>query len=116
MNTAIIINLDYEAFPIVKCRKIWGLIEKGMADAGFLKNNRLFITNANPEVAFEKARDVLHQVEDDCRADGEDFQSCIREFYGIPHSQIVDLSLPSAHEITVDFIASGTFQSLFPGQ
>ena len=115
LNTAIIINLDYENFPILKCRKVWGLIEDGMAEAGFSKNNRLFLTNVGSEIAFARARDVLHRVEEDCRVQGEDILHCVREFYGIPYPQIVDLALPAAHEITVDFLATGTFQNLFPG-
>ena len=115
LNTAIIINLDYENYPILKCRKVWDLIETAMTEAGFSKNNRLFLTNVGSEIAFARARDVLHRVEENCRALGDDGLHCVREFYGIPYAQIVDLAQPSAHEITVDFLATGTFQNLFPG-
>ena len=114
MNTVIIINLDYESFPIVKCKRVWDLIETGMCEAGFIKSNRLFIANVNSEIAFAKARSVLHDIENACLAEGEDVLHCVREFYGIPYSQIVDLALPSAREITVDFMAAGSFQKLFP--
>ena len=117
MNTVIIINLDYESFPIVKCRQLWQRIEKAMAVAGFSKSNRLFITNADSGTAFARARDAMQRVERQCRDDDEDIMRCVREFYGIPHfqtSQIVDLVQPSAQEITVDFLSGGSFQKLFP--
>jgi len=114
LNT-VIINLDYETFPIMECRKIRSLIEKGMSEAGFTQNNRLFISNVDSEIAFARARDVMHRVERECRDDGVDILHCARGFYGIPCSQIVDLIPTAAHEITVDFMASGTFQRLFPG-
>lgn len=114
MNTVIIINLDYESFPIVKCRQLWQRIEKAMAEAGFSKSNRLFISNADSGTAFARARDAMQRIERQCRDDDEDIMQCVREFYGIPYSQIVDLVQPSAQEITVDFLSSGSFQKLFP--
>ena len=39
---------------------------------------------------------------------------CLREFYGIPYSQIVDLVQPSTQEITVSFLSGGSFLKLFP--
>lgn len=114
MNTVIIVNLDYESFPIVKCRQLWQRIEKAMAEAGFSKSNRLFISNADSGTAFARARDAMQRVERQCRDDDEDIMHCVREFYGIPYSQIVDLVQPSAQEITVDFLSGGSFQRLFP--
>ena len=114
MSTVIIINLDYENFPIVKCRELWQCIETAMVDAGFIKNNRLFISNTDSGTAFARARDAMHRVERHCRDEDEDVMQCVREFYGIPYSQIVDLVQPSTQEITVDFLSGGSFQKLFP--
>ena len=114
MNTVIIINLDYENFPIIKCREVWQRIEMAMAEAGFNKSNRLFISNADSGTAFARARDAMQRVERQCREADEDIMQCVREFYGIPYSHIVDLVQPSTHEITVDFLSGGSFQKLFP--
>lgn len=113
MNTVIVINLDYETFPIAKCQRAWALIEKGMVEAGFVKSNRLFITQVDSETAFARARDVMHRIEKNCQ--DEDVLLCVREFYGIPYSQIIDLVRPPVHEVSVDFMATGTFRKLFPG-
>lgn len=116
--TVVIIDLDYDASPIATCRKVWSLIEKRMSQAGFVKYNRLFVSNADSATAFARARDVMQGVDKEYRDQGEDILQCVREFYGIPgvpFSHIVDLVQPSAHEITVDFLAVGTFQKLFPG-
>lgn len=113
MNTVIVINLDYETFPVVECQRAWALIEKGMVEAGFVRRNRLFIATVDSETAFARARDVMHRIEKDCH--DEDVLLCVREFYGIPFSQIIDLARPSLHEVSVDLMATGAFQKLFPG-
>ena len=113
MNTVIIINLDYEAFPIAKCQAIWQRIEERMAEAGFSKNNRLFLTNMDSDTAYEEARDVIRKIEQELNDQGEQVVHFIRDMYGIPFSQIVDLTSPSAKEIVVDFMATGTFQKYF---
>ena len=113
MNTVIIINLDYETLPVVKCKQIWALIELRMTQAGFTKNNRLFSTTINPEAAFKLAGSVMAGIEEEFRVRGESAMQCVREFYGVPQSQIVDLAAPLAHEIEVDLMATGAFQKFF---
>jgi hypothetical protein len=44
MNSAVIINLDYEQHGSANCQRIWKEIETRMLQAGFVKNNRLFLT------------------------------------------------------------------------
>ena len=113
MNTVIIINLDYEAFPITKCQTIWHLIEERMTEAGFSKNNRLFLTNMDSEIAYQQARGVIGRIEKEVNDQEGKAVHFIRDMYGIPFSQIVDLTTPLASEIVVDFMATGTFQKYF---
>ena len=113
MNTVIIIDLDYEAFPIAKCQAIWQRIEETMIEAGFSKNNRLFLTNMDSEIAYEEARSVIRRIEKELSKQGEQVVHFIRDMYGIPYSQIVNLTSPSVNEIVVDFMATGTFQKYF---
>ena len=113
MNTVIIINLDYEAFPIVKCQTIWNLIEERMIEAGFSKSNRLFLTNMDSEIAYKQARSVISRLENEVNDQVGQAVHFIRDMYGIPFSQIVDLTTPLASEIVVDFMATGTFHEYF---
>lgn len=113
MNTVIIINLDYETLPVVKCKQIWAVIEMRMTQAGFAKHNRLFATTMKSDAAFKLARSVMAGIEEEFRVQGESVMQCVREFYGVPHSQIVDLAAPLAHEIEVDLMATGAFQKFF---
>ena len=113
MNTVIIINLDYEAFPISKSQAIWRRIEERMVHAGFSKNNRLFLTSMDSEVAYEQAREVIRETERELHDESENVVHFIRDMYGIPFSQIVDLTSPSANEIVVDFMSTGTFRKYF---
>lgn len=112
MNTAIIINLDYENTPIEKCRRVWKLIEIRMEQAGFIKSSRIFVTSMDSESAYKQARGVTDNIFEELLANG-DPAHYLKEFYGIPYAQIVDLSTPSVHEIEVDTMATGTFQKFF---
>jgi hypothetical protein len=113
INTAIIINLDYENIPIKKCKHLWELIESRMEQAGFVKNRRIFITSMESETAFIQARGAMDSILEEFLSQGECVAHCLREFYGIPYAHIADLSTPSVHEIEVDLMATGTFQEFF---
>jgi hypothetical protein len=113
MNTAIIFNLNYETQPIVKCRELWTIIETRMAASGFTKSGRIFLTTMDPEAAFKQARGVMEFIEHEYRAKGQSAMSYLRDFYGIPYAQIVDLAKPPAQAIEVDMMASGAFQRFF---
>ena len=113
MNTVIIINMNYEGLPIAKCQAIWQRIEERMTEQGFFKNSRLFLTDMDSEDAYKKARAVVRKIEEELNEQGEPVVHFIRDMYGIPFSQIVDLTSPMAHEIVVDFMATGTSQKYF---
>ena len=113
MDTVIIINLNYEAFPIAKCQAIWLHIEEQMVEAGFTKYNRFFLTTMDSKIAYERARSVIRKTEEELLEPEQQDVHFIRDMYGIPFSHIVDLTSPSADEIIVDFMATGTFQKFF---
>ena len=113
MNTAIIINLDYETQPIVKCRQLWEMIEARMAQAGFTKSSRRFVTPLDSEAACKQARDVMDSIEAEYLAKGQSAAAYIRDFYAVPYAQITNLAAPVSHAIEVDVMATGAFQKFF---
>jgi hypothetical protein len=113
MKTAIIINLDYENQPIVKCRQLWAQLEVRMQGAGFTKESRRFVTDNNPEVAGDLAKAVMDAIENEYVQRGSSIRAFIRDFYSIPYEQITDLLAPSLKAIDVDLLGSGAFESYF---
>ena len=113
MNTAIIINLDYETQSIVKCRRLWASIEKRMVKAGFTKSSRRFVTAMDADTACKQARGVIDSIEAEYIAKGQSAFAFIRDFYAVPCDHIINLAPPVAHSIEVDLMASGAFQKFF---
>ncbi len=113
MATAIVINLDYETQAQARCRSLWTLIEARMLVAGFSKISRRFIIEADTDTACKKARKVMDAIEAEYQAKGGSASLCVRDFYAVPHSMIVDLSTPVSHAIEVDMMATGAFQKFF---
>ncbi len=113
MATAIVINLDYENQALAQCRSLWALIEARMLVAGFSKTSRRFVIDADTDSACKKARHVMDAIEAEYRAKGGSASVCVRDFYAVPHSVIVDLTTPVSHSIEVDMMATGAFQKFF---
>ncbi len=113
MRTAIVINLDYETQALAHCKSLWALIEARMLAAGFSKINRRFVIDTDTDTACKKARGVMDAIEAEYRAKGGNAGACVRDFYAVPHSVIVDLSTPVCHAIEVDMMATGAFQKFF---
>lgn len=113
MNTAVIINLDYESQPIVKCRQLWKMIDLRMAAAGFTRTSRRFVTAMDAPTACKQARGVMDSIEADYQARGLDAVSFIRDFYAVPCDQMINLAVPATDAIEVDLMASGAFQKFF---
>ena len=111
MNSAIIINLDYDQHSNADCRRIWHEIEQRMLLAGFVKNNRLFLTSQNCDAACQQAKSVVAEIDDLLAAEGVDVFGAIREFYGLEYRQINDLLSPSNAPIEVDLVDTGTFRA-----
>lgn len=113
MKTAIIINLDYETQPIVKCRELWKAIETRMTKAGFQKYSRRFVTAMDPETACKQARGVIDSIEVEYCGQGLSAIVYIRDFYAVPYDKIINLAAPVSHSIEVDVMASDAFQKFF---
>ncbi len=113
MKTAIVINLDYETKPIVKCQQLWTVIETRMSDAGFVKVSRRFVIPLDAEAAGKQARAVIDGIESEYLAKGHSAMAYIRDFYAVPYEAIINLAGPVSHAIEVDMMASGAFQKFF---
>lgn len=111
MNSAIIINLDYEQHASANCKRIWKEIESRMLLAGFVKSNRLFLTAKSRETACQVAKAIIAEVDYLLAADNISVFDSLREFYGLDYDQIYDLMSPSDAPIQVDFVDTGTFEA-----
>jgi len=107
MNTAIVINLNYEQCGQDLCSNYWHLIEDVMESAGFVKNNRMFLSNLPQDEAFEVARWIIGQIDEHSRTNRYSLIQSIRDFYGLDYRQLVNLMTPPKQSIVVDFIDSG---------
>ncbi len=113
LRTAIVVNLDYESQALTVCKSLWSLIEVRMLAAGFTKINRRFVLDADTDTTCKKARSIMDAIEAEYRARGANASACVRDFYAVPHSVIVDLSTPVCHAIEVDMMSTGAFQKFF---
>lgn len=113
MKTAIIINLDYETQPSVKCRQLWTSIEARMTAAGFVKTSRRFVTPADCATACRLAKEAMDSIEADYRKSGQSTAPLIRDFYCVPCDQITDLLAAPPQAIEVDMMATGAFERFF---
>lgn len=113
MNSAIIINLDYEQYGSEVCCKVWQEIEARMVRAGFIKNNRLFLTNLAKDEACQQAKFVVAEVNELFAQESTKVVDLIREFYGLEYQNIQDLLTPTSETIEVNFLDTGTFRAYF---
>lgn len=113
MNSAIIINLDYEQYGSAVCCRVWKEIETRMLRAGFVKNNRLFLTKLAKDDACEQAKAIVAIVGELFAPEKIQVIDLIREFYGLDYQNIHDLLTPANEAIEVDFLDTGTFQAYF---
>lgn len=113
MNSAIIINLDYERYGPQVCSRVWKEIEDRMLHAGFVKNKRLFLTNLSKDDACQQARAIVSAVEDIFAPESIQVMDLVREFYGLDYQHIHDLTTPSCETIEVNFLDTGTFRAYF---
>lgn len=109
MNTAIVINLDHERLGADGARQIWGMIETALVGAGFVKNNRVFLSVLPPDQAFAAARKVVDELEVRLVEQGLSLYGALLEFYGMDYLNTENLMVPSPNSIVVSgSIASGS--------
>ncbi len=107
MNTAIVINLNYEQCGYELCSSYWQLIQDVMESAGFIKNNRMFLSNLPQDEAYEVARWVIGQLDEHSRNHRYSLIQSIRDFYGLDYRKLVNLMTPPDQSIEVAFIDPG---------
>ena len=103
MNSAILINLDYERYPGPLCARLWQAIEARMHTAGFAKHKRLFLSAAERNEAIRRARDAVAEAETELLAEGQLLVDAVREFYWFEYAQINDLLSPNSEEVEVAY-------------
>lgn len=113
MNTAVIINLNYDNQHDAQCKTLWNRIEAGMQRCGFTKTGRGFVIPHNVDIAGELAQDVLNRIDADYLAAGQALRPLIREFYCVPNRTIVDLWRPSVNAIEVRQMEASAFDRFF---
>lgn len=101
MKTAIVITLDHEHLGPESASRIWAGIEQGLLAAGFIKNNRLFLSSLNPEQAFAAAREVTDALEAQLAGQGISLYAALQEFYGMDYLSTENLLVPSSASIIV---------------
>lgn len=104
MNTAIVINLDYERYGNELCSQYWHRISAVMEAAGFVRSNRMFLSNLQQDEAFQNARWVIGQIDEHTRHNPVTLLQAIREFYGLDYTQVTNLITPPPQTIAVEFI------------
>lgn len=95
MNSAVIINLDYERHSTEICRRVWEEIAAGMAAAGFTRQRRLFLAAMDRKTAIARATEVVNRVEEMLEHEGIIVFDVIREFHWFEYREIDDLLLPA---------------------
>lgn len=108
MNTAIVINLDYQHLPDAAAHKIWAAIESALLEAGFTRNNRLFLSPLEPELASAQVRELMQQLELQLAAQGLSLYGALADFYAVDYLHTENLMVPSPSSIDVtELPASG---------
>ena len=109
MNSAILINLDYERYPAEICTRLWQAIETRLQHAGFTKHKRLFLSQIERAEAIRRAREVVAAAEAELADAGHDVFDAVHEFYWFEYAHLNDLLSPSHADVEVDYVDALTF-------
>jgi len=101
MNTAIVINLDYQHLPEQTAQRIWKEIDRTLVDAGFTRNNRLFLSPLSPEAASQRVRAVMVQLEARLATEGLSLYGALADFYAMDYLHTENLLVPPTASIEV---------------
>lgn len=105
MATALIINLDYARHSQAVCEALWQEIRDTLQNNGFCLNGRLFTHSLPPEQALPLARELMESFEAHLDFHERRFHRFIKEFYGFPAGNMIDLLTPCARDIEVSYSA-----------
>lgn len=101
MSYAIVINLDYENNSEDECQEIWNVIKQRMFDAGFRRDNRVFMINREHKEASNLARSVIEGMEAHLDFDKKHVFRYLKDFYGYDMECTTNLLVPSSEDIEV---------------
>lgn len=105
MTTAVIINLDYTHHSQAICEALWQEIRDTLQANGFRLSGRLFTHSLPPERALPLARGLIESMEAHLDFHERRFHRFIKEFYGFPCDNMVDLLTPCPRDIEVSYSA-----------
>lgn len=106
METAILINLDYQHAPYDECRQIWEKIRHNMVAAGFKFNGRLFTIDLPQErEAFMRARKAVESIEEHLDFEDRHLHRYLKDFYGFRYENLRDMLPPCPADIEVRELA-----------
>lgn len=115
MNSAVVINLDYENHRETTCRQFWETLEARLCQAGFSKRKSLFLTKQDWRTACETAKAVVAGVENEFLASDIDALDIVREFYCFEYVPASDLLDPLNNQPEVSFADTSVFATYFAG-
>lgn len=111
MNTAVLIDLDYQLNPAEACYTAWKILQQCFIDAGFRIQERLFIIAEPLANASELARQALQRAEHRLLTLGLDMGSVVEACSTFEYKVLFPLPCPqpSTTGIEVSFMDTGTF-------
>lgn len=101
MNTAIVINLDYQHLSQTAAQRIWEAVEHVFLVAGFTRNNRLFLSPLEPEAASALVRELVQRLETQLAAEGLSLYGALADFYAVDYLHTENLMVPPPSAIDV---------------
>jgi hypothetical protein len=102
METAILINLDYEHFPYEACKALWAQILERMQAAGFVYNGRLFTIDLDhDDEAYMRARAAFDSIEAHLPEEERRLHEYLKDFYGFKYADLRNMLTPCSKFIEV---------------
>jgi hypothetical protein len=101
----IVINMDYEHHQHAICKALWDEISNNMRAEKFSFDKRMFVitTDLEKDTVYNKARQVLEQMEDYKETYEKRVFHYVKDFYAVDMTDYVDLTLPPGTKgITVE--------------
>jgi hypothetical protein len=107
METAILINLDYEHFPYEDCKLVWSQILEKMRAAGFEYNGRLFTIDLDrDDEAYLRARSAIESIEGHLPEQERTLHEYLKDFYGFRYADLRNMLTPCVKFIEVQELDS----------
>jgi hypothetical protein len=102
MRYAVIINLDYENYPVTVLQIIWQEITEAMVNAGFREEGRLFTIRLPEKEAGPLAMRIIDELEAHLEFHQKHLHRYIKDFFGFEMVATRNLMVPSGDAILVE--------------